>query len=81
MFIMAFFNKANLNSVGNSSTAQLETSLYATRRVAMVAFFTSTLSSGNDNLLDDVSEIFFSENITSNLITLTDPMGHVQCQS
>jgi len=79
MFIMAFFNKANLNSEGNSNMAQLETSIYATRRAAMIAFFTSTWSSGNDNLLDDVSEIFFSEIITSNLITLTDPIGHVQC--
>ena len=43
--------------------------------VYMITPFASTLSSGNDNILDGVCEIFLAEIVTTNLIKLVDPGG------
>lgn len=43
--------------------------------VYMITPFASTLSSGNDNILDGVCEIFLAEIVTTNLIKLVDPAG------
>eukprot|EP00546_Thalassionema_frauenfeldii_P014586 CAMPEP_0178929534 /NCGR_PEP_ID=MMETSP0786-20121207/20660_1 /TAXON_ID=186022 /ORGANISM="Thalassionema frauenfeldii, Strain CCMP 1798" /LENGTH=762 /DNA_ID=CAMNT_0020605815 /DNA_START=863 /DNA_END=3151 /DNA_ORIENTATION=- len=91
-YAIAFFNTvfpefANVSYESHASEGRRETSLYvkiaAFRwfNTAIIVYwitpFTSTLSSGSDNILDGVFEIFLAEIIYCNLFKLLDPMGIV----
>eukprot|EP00580_Thalassiosira_gravida_P016537 CAMPEP_0201659950 /NCGR_PEP_ID=MMETSP0494-20130426/2690_1 /ASSEMBLY_ACC=CAM_ASM_000839 /TAXON_ID=420259 /ORGANISM="Thalassiosira gravida, Strain GMp14c1" /LENGTH=774 /DNA_ID=CAMNT_0048137655 /DNA_START=1861 /DNA_END=4185 /DNA_ORIENTATION=+ len=82
------FAKILVNFESHPSEGSLQTSLYvkiAAFRwintaiiVTMITPFTSTLSSGSNNLLDGVCEIFFAEIVTTNVIKFADPMGFIE---
>jgi len=82
------FAKILVNYESHPSERRLQTSMYvkiAAFRwintaiiVTMITPFTSTLSSGSDNILDGVCEIFLAEIVTSNCIKLFDPMGFIK---
>jgi len=82
------YAKILVNFESHPSEGELQTSLYvkiAAFRwintaiiVTMITPFTSTLSGGDDNLLNGIREIFVAEIVTSNLIKLVDPTGLVE---